>query len=387
MKSSRTATRRLTIGLGLLFSVIISPNSNAHPELTRHGYTSCTSCHVSPNGGGVLTPYGRNLSRELLSTWGTPREAEILHGALPEEWMKGLDESKLRIGGDARWIQTHRENKSVRSGQFFFMQAHVEVAWDEGPWVFDLAVGKVEDPRGKGTFQFVGSRYYGMYRMNDSAALRIGRFETTFGLNLSDHTLFVRRPLGLGPGYDRDNVELSWIGERNQYFASFMKSAIANGDSDREQAAAFRYERVIKENSRLGASFWQGEGGTDAGDSRFKRILAGLHSIVKISQQVFLMGEINRQERLEARVAGGRMTQSQYGFLRFNYEPFQGVIPLLQYQHERGDVNLDSTETNKYGLGFTFFPRTHFEFFGVWNRAIRSGEWSDEAYLMLHYYL
>jgi hypothetical protein len=108
---------------------------------------------------------------------------------------------------------------------------------------------------------------------------------------------------------------------------------------------------------------------------------------VNISHQVFVMGEIDRQERSDSPSSGGRLTQAQYGYLRLHYEPVQGVIPLLQYQHERGDINLDSTETNKYGFGVSFFPRPHFEFFGVWNRVWKQGDWSDEAYLMLHYYL
>jgi hypothetical protein len=383
----RVSTLKALFGLVLLFGLSLSTKSEAFPELTRHGYTSCTSCHVSPNGGGVLTPYGRNLSRELLSTWGNPREAEVLHGALPEEWMKGLEESKVRIGGDARWIQTRKENSASKSGAFFLMQENIEAAWDAGPWVVDLSVGKIEDPMGKKEFRLVGSRYFGMYRMGENAAIRVGRFGTAFGLNLADHTLSVRRPLGLEPEFDRDNVELSWISEKNQYFASFMKSADANGETDREQAVALRYDRVINENSRVGASFWQGEGGTAASDSKFKRFMVALHTIVNISHQVYVMGEIDRQERRDAPSTGGKLTQSQYGFLRLYYEPVQGIVPLLQYQHERGDIALDSTEANKYGLGASWFPRPHFEFFGIWNRVRKQSEWSDEAYLMLHYYL
>ena len=91
-------------------------NAEAFPELTRHGYASCIACHVSPNGGGVLTPYGRNLSLDMLSTWGNPREAEVLHGILPKRYMDDLEGSKFRIGGNVRTVQTHRANRTVRSG-------------------------------------------------------------------------------------------------------------------------------------------------------------------------------------------------------------------------------------------------------------------------------
>lgn len=361
--------------------------SNAFPEMTRHSYSSCTSCHVSPNGGGVLTPYGRNLSRDMLSTWGGEREGEVLHGALPKKYMEGLEESKFRIGGDVRYLQTHRENKASRVGQFFFMQAQCEAGYDEGSFALVMSVGKVEDPRGKGNFTFVSQRFYGLVRFGESANLRVGRFTTAFGIHFADHTLSIRRPLGLGVEVERDNAEFSWLGEKDQFFVSFMKTAPATSDTDGEQAAVFRYDRVLNERSRVGASFWQGDGGTPGADSKFTRFIAAVHSIVNISEKWFALAEIDRAERIDKKIAGDSRAQSQYGLVRLNYEPVQGLWALAQIQHERGDINLNSTETNKYGLGVNFFPRPHFELFGIWNRVSKQSEWSDEAYLMLHYYL
>lgn len=364
----------------------------AFPELTRHGYASCTTCHVSPNGGGALSPYGRSLAREILSTWGGEREGEVAHGLLPKAWGEALEKSSLRLGGDARWIQTHRENSQIRAGQFFFMQLNAEIAWDQGPWAAALAIGKIEDPRGQGAFQWYSQRYYGMYRFIESesgtGAIRAGRFSTAFGLNLADHTLSVRRTLGLGPEIERDNIEASWIGERNLWFVSGMKTAPSASNSDRETAMILRYERIVRERSRIGASLWRGDGGdTSATGTAFERWIFGAHSIVNISGSVFFLGEIIRQEKLNKRAASSDLVQSQFFLGRLYYEPLQGIVPLLQIQHERGDVGLDSSETNKYGLGISLFPRPHFEIFGIWNRVKRPAEWSDEAYLLLHYYL
>ena len=47
------------------------------------------------------------------------------------------------------------------------------------------------------------------------------------------------------------------------------------------------------------------------------------------------------------------------------------------------------TLTNAYGLGFQWFPRPHFDFEGIWNKrrvAQRSSDYTDYAYLMMHYY-
>ncbi len=387
MTNSATFVLRLS---GFVVAVLFFTNTSklhAFPEMTRHSYASCTACHVSPNGGGLLTPYGRNLSRDMLSTWGAEREGEILHGALPKKYMEDLEGSKFRFGGDARSVQTHRENKVARVGQFFFMQAEVEAAYDQGAFAIVMSVGKVEDPRGKGNFTFNSQRYYALARYGDSLNFRVGRFNTAFGINFADHTLSIRRPLGLGIEVERENAELSWLGEKDQAFVSFMKTAAATAETDREQAAVFRYDRIVNERSRVGASFWQGDGGTSGTDSKFTRFIVALHSIVNISEKWFATAEIDRQERLDKKLLGESRAQSQYGFLRLNYEPVQGLWPLAQFQHERGDVNLNSTEVNKYGLGVNFFPRPHFEIFGIWNRVFKQSEWSDEAYVMLHYYL
>lgn len=365
----------------------LAPKAKAFPELTRHGYTSCTACHTAPNGGGALTPYGRNLSRELLSTWGAPREAEVLHGALPKAWMESLESSPLRFGGDLRYIQTHRENSNVRAGQFFLMQANVEIAYDQGAWAVAVSSGKIEDPRGSKEIRFVSPRYYGLLRSGENLNFRAGRFSTAFGINLADHTLSVRRPLGLGPEVERDNLELSWLGEKDQAFLSIMNSAPSTPENDRERAVVLRYDRILGEKSRIGGSFWQGDGGALANDSSYQRFMLALHSIVNISESWFFTGEIDRQERLDKPSTGTQLTQSQYAFLRIHAEPVRGVVPFLQFQHERGDVNLEASEANKYGLGLNWYPRPHFEFLGTWNRVSRQGVWSDEAYLLLHYYL
>ena len=48
------------VAVGFLFFLSLAgtgfPGSAwAYPEMVRHNYPNCTSCHVSPSGGGVLT--------------------------------------------------------------------------------------------------------------------------------------------------------------------------------------------------------------------------------------------------------------------------------------------------------------------------------------------
>ncbi len=77
------------VGLALVSFLAAALPLAAEPIFLSRQYAQCTNCHYSPTGGGLLTPYGRSLSREELSTFGkspgsTPknREHEFLFGAL-----------------------------------------------------------------------------------------------------------------------------------------------------------------------------------------------------------------------------------------------------------------------------------------------------------------
>ena len=106
----------------MLFIVYLLFNLNqahAYPELVRHGYVNCTSCHVSPTGGGILTSYGRQLSAEILSSSAREGEGDFIYGAL------GLPEW-LDLGGDLRSVVTYRDTPLIRQSQLILMQADLE---------------------------------------------------------------------------------------------------------------------------------------------------------------------------------------------------------------------------------------------------------------------
>jgi len=96
--------------------------SHAFPEMVRHGYSNCITCHVSPNGGGIVTPYGRALSQEILSAGGTKDwESKFAYGAVDlPKW--------LQLGGDVRVLQTHLDTPNIRLGKLILMQADFEAA-------------------------------------------------------------------------------------------------------------------------------------------------------------------------------------------------------------------------------------------------------------------
>src|SRR5262245_65986035 len=104
--------------LALLGSLAGPPSLLAYPGSARWGYANCSTCHYNVSGGGVLTPYGRQLSRELLSTAGGEGEPRFAYGLSTPEW--------LALGGDFMALVSSDRDPTTAS-RFEVMQADVEI--------------------------------------------------------------------------------------------------------------------------------------------------------------------------------------------------------------------------------------------------------------------
>lgn len=363
--------------------------AKAYPELTRHGPVSCTTCHLSPAGGGALTVYGRSMAREILSRWGAPNEERVLHGLLGRELDQKLDDLGLRLGGNVRALQSHRENSRVRQGQFFLMQADLKLGVELEEWVAYLSAGEVENPRSSEPRRTLNSsEHWVMWRHSTETqqwGVRGGRFPLTFGGLQADHTLSVRKLMSLGFSSARTSLEISGAGEEQAW--QFGASVPSGGGplEEEERALAARVDRSWSKTWKAGASLWRGE---LRDGSRMAGSLHALGSWKDLWLKPYLQVEslhLLRRRDQQADVVSNAL------LLRNGLELTRGLFGILQIQHERGDVQLHASEVNRYGVGLQVFPRPHFEIYGLWHRVHRPfssiDNWSDEAFAVLHYYL
>src|SRR5450432_3431034 len=82
-------------GLALLQFAALRPGF-ALPTMIRLGYPNCSSCHISPQGGGLLNPYGRGIDR-----------AQSLQGGEYAPWqapLSGLLNLEGRVTQDIRTV-------------------------------------------------------------------------------------------------------------------------------------------------------------------------------------------------------------------------------------------------------------------------------------------
>jgi hypothetical protein len=127
--------RGAAVALAALSLLSVVSRAAAEPIFLSRQYVRCTGCHFSPTGGGLLTPYGRSLSREELSTFGKSsgsgspgREHEFLFGAFGDAL------GSVSVGSDLWPAHLDVDAAGLRSTRNFLMNADVTVAFRRERW-------------------------------------------------------------------------------------------------------------------------------------------------------------------------------------------------------------------------------------------------------------
>lgn len=361
----------------ILFAAL---KSRAYPEMIRHGYTHCTACHVSPTGGGLMTAYGRSLSKELISRWSFEGEERLFHGVGGESvsrWLNSDEDSGLFVGGNFRFLQYHRENELERARRAFPMQADLEAAY-RGEWGSVGAVYGVEK-RGeekKNTLR----RWAVVLRPAETVWTRAGLGTPHWGLMTSEHIWTIRQDLGFGPLDRRHLLEVEHQGEKWGALLGYAESDDSLAEPSREKAGYGRADLVIGLNKKVGVDYWQG---------RFpdvSRALTGAHALWGWNEHWVTLAQFT----VQTRSTRSDDSQSWYLFQKTSFEFTRGLWANLYLDASERVQGDPDTRLEKYGPGFQFFPRPHFEIQAAW-LTVRDRRLSDrpgdEAYLILHYYL
>lgn len=181
----------------LALALWTAPRAQAFPQMIAHGYTSCTACHISPNGGGLLSAYGRSLSREVLSQTGLEGEENVLYGVVtPPTW--------LQVGGDLRILQSYMNSVAVEQAKFTVMQADFE-AGVVTEKVQVVGTFGYQNPMSANSTKspLLSRRHFVQYVAAENNYLRAGKYELAYGIHWPDHIMFSKRDLGWDEGSGR----------------------------------------------------------------------------------------------------------------------------------------------------------------------------------------
>lgn len=324
---------------------LASVRAFAFPENTRHGYPSCAACHVSPTGGGVLTPYGRGASEAFMTTWSFEGEAEPDYGYLGiPDW--------LMLGGDQRGVAyTSRGPDGAFPGPTYIpMELSGELAV-YSPWapnvVLDVQAGIYGPDR---TLEY--RRYYLKAMLSPNVGVRAGRFLPAYGVNTPDHTTITRSALGLGEGAESYNGEAFWLAPKGEVFvdAVFGQSSQAYLDSP-QRVGTLRTDDYVGGTGRAAVyTDSRSSAGISAMSLRSfaggKRDAVGVFAQQGLSDKAYLLTEADRLWERGSPAANLSMA-------KLGYEVVPGLLPYVMGEqlatHSSGRV------------GAQWLPRPHWE--------------------------
>jgi len=373
-------TKKIKLTLTSLIILFCVQDVFAFPEMIKHGYVNCTACHVSSSGGGLLNEYGRNLSAELISTWSNKNEEFFLHGAVNTEKF----DKWLSIGGDLRGVQAHTDYKDATAhavdGRWINMQAGIEIGIIQPKWAAVAFIGEFNsrDRQHKNEILPYSPRHYFLFNATDEISIKLGRFQPNFGLNLPDHFLATRAPLGFGYVINKNSLEASYLGENWNLITSIYNIPSQFG-SAYSKGAMVNVMRVLSDKYKFGLQFL-----SEVGDSQ-KRNILGITSQLGWSEHLVTLVELDRiinEPNNNVESKGLALTH------RTQYEIFKGFNIAALNDYYQSNLEVGSTKIYKLGPGVIWYPRPHFDFQLFATREYRESlsEPGVYAWLMTHYY-
>jgi hypothetical protein len=334
--------------LTILSSLLLGPAAYAFPDLIREGYSSCSACHVSPSGGGILTKYGRGYSEELF-TW-TWEDAGSFAG------IKALDSWKDPTGVFSELttdLQAEYRSVTFRSQvpgaepltQTIPMERAIHAAFHVGK-LTDLVISYGQ----YGTLLEAESRtHYLQVRLSPYLSLRGGRFMPAFGLAIDDHTALTRARLGFAQGNEALAVAAHyeddiWVTDLTRVVGQDVTIIETNKrwvfDSPTREGMAFRSGIKFSGRHSAGVSAYHDEG----------RDAYGLWvSSSPIRKWLYVLAEVDEQRTI--------FDRTKIAFMRVGSEIYKGVVMNL-------DINAVRTELEtrtRYGLGAQLILVPHIE--------------------------
>jgi len=189
----------------LVASVILTSSAWAEPMFLAKQYTRCTSCHYSPSGGGLLTPYGRLLSHRELSTTtaaatvAAPAAEDDPHGE--QAFLYGAFGKSLgpvHLGLEMRPSRLRLGFPGGQQDMTLLMNVELVGAVQKNGWTAYATAGReppdsaVRDGRVLPDPAFISYEHWISYRTDQGFGIRAGRFMPAYGLRLADHTAYSR---------------------------------------------------------------------------------------------------------------------------------------------------------------------------------------------------
>jgi len=361
----------------LIISVFfLSEKAQAFPNMVRHGYTTCVTCHYNASGGGSLTSYGKYIAGETMGTFNNSETAmRWLTKPTDYEDRNDVKNKSYVVAFLGRANQAKFSTPQLVRSDIKMMQADLEGAFDYNTWTGLITLGprldSAQEPDESKNDFFVRRFYVGKQALNYS--IKAGKFFPEYGLNLPNHNVATRKGLFFNHNQETTTYQASYFTQTFDITAARLQGTRATLFEDMTgYSGTLAYKRG---SNRVGISQirMSNNDRKSQATSLFGQFGYGGHG--------YTLAEVAQKKLVNAR---GRETQTNVGYFENGWEFYRGIIPNLNWEFT--DNTTTDSVSHAPGLGLQFLPWTHVELTTQYSRTYTPVGNGYLVYTMLNIY-
>jgi hypothetical protein len=360
--------------------------AHAYPEMVRHGYVNCMACHTTPHGGDMLSMYGRELGKELLSRNDSVFKSS---GAKEKNYLEIETPEWLNVGASARFLQAFSESSIASKAQFVIMQIDIDALtklYEEKIKLY-ASIGRFEPSKADAEWQdFIYTpRVWVQYQENWGGSkvsfLRAGRFFPAYGLQIPEHNFVTRKNLGFNPGQERVAAEATWSDEDYQFSATALFQRAQFADYVPEKGYVLQASKVFGKNARAGINMYRSTLTQSGADT--KQSFEGVYALIGWDEQITTLVQADRLNSPDGKT----------GFLdlfKLSYEWIPGLQVAAFQQYSNSDTQKTGPHQESFGVEVYYFPLPNFNLSAALAKQKDSAELDEQqtkAWFVAHFYL
>ncbi|MDB4953951.1 MAG: hypothetical protein JWO36_1520 [Myxococcales bacterium] len=348
----------LQLALVAVLVALASGDASAYPQFQLSRDQTCTGCHISPAGGGLLTENGMAVA-EATSQYGT--SPEFMYGALKPN-------DAFAFGGDFRgmggYLQTPQQYLLAfpmqadlyGNAHYKAFSLHVTLGYRPKAYANDPN----PSPFSRLSNTLWSREHYAMWQSDEGSPtglfVRVGRFMPVFGLRLAEHPVYTRR-FGGTPLYGETyGVAVEYVHEKYEgHVTGFIKDPLIDPVQHADGAAAYGEYRVTSTAS-VGAEAMV-EVSTD--DKKFRGGVTGKYFMTKLD--LLFQGELQVVDQRVNGPSGGGAPVQLVGYAMASKFFSKALLLDLGFGHYDENIRIKDLDRDCIDLNLHWFTTSHFE--------------------------
>lgn len=218
----------------------VASRAYAYPQFQMSREQTCSGCHISPAGGGLLTENGL-VTAESISQWGTA--PEFFYGKIPTpKW--------LELGGDLRGASGYVQSPEKLLATFPMQsEIYANATLGAGLSLYVNVGARSAQFGNEGATHAWSREHYLMWQQHPGEAaglfVRAGRFMPVFGLRIAEHPTYTRKWGGTPLYAETYGLAVEYIQPKFEVHATgFLKDPLIDTPEHSDGAAGIAELRV-----------------------------------------------------------------------------------------------------------------------------------------------